>query len=71
MDKLRNAKAAYLRMLGSEKGRHAVVTGVVAEVARYYYSLLALDSELEIIQRNIDYQQSALELVRIQKQLVA
>ncbi len=67
--KLRNRrKAAYLRLLGSEKGRQAVVTGLVAEVARYYYSLLALDGELEIIQRNIDYQRNALELVRIQKQ---
>lgn len=67
--KLRNRrKAAYLRLLGSEKGRHAVVTGLVAEVTRQYYSLLALDGEGEIIQKNIDYQQNALELVRIQKQ---
>lgn len=67
--KLRNRrKAAYLRLLQSEKGRQVVVTGVVAEVARYYYSLLALDGELEIIQKNIDYQENALELVRIQKQ---
>ncbi len=67
--KLRNRrKAAYLRLLGSEKGRHTVVTGLVAEVARCYYSLLALDGELEIIQENIDYRSNALELVRIQKQ---
>ncbi|GAB3717933.1 TolC family protein [Spirosoma flavus] len=67
--KLRNRKkAAYLRLLASEKGRHAVVTALVAEVARYYYSLLALDGELEILQKNIDLQQNALELVRIQKQ---
>lgn len=67
--KLRNRrKAAYLRLLASEKGRHAVVTALVAEIARYYYNLLALDGELEIIQKNIEYQQNALELVRIQKQ---
>ncbi|GAB3543939.1 TolC family protein [Spirosoma fluminis] len=67
--KLRNRrKAAYLRFLASEKGRHAVITSLVAEVARYYYALLALDGELEIIQENIDYQQNALNLVRIQKQ---
>jgi len=67
--KLRNRrKAAYVRLLGSEKGRHAIVTGLVAEIARQYYSLLALDGELEIIQENIDYQSNALELVRIQKQ---
>ncbi len=61
-------KAAYIRLLGSEKGRQVVMTGLVAEVARYYYSLLALDGELEIIQENIDYQKNALELVQIQKQ---
>lgn len=67
--KLRNRrKATYLRLLASERGRHAVITGLVAEVARYYYDLLALDGELEIIQKNIDYQQRAVELVRVQKQ---
>ena len=67
--KLRNRrKAAYLRLLESEKGRHAVITGLVAEIARQYYTLLALDGEREIIQKNIDYQTNALELVRIQKQ---
>ncbi|AQG79210.1 TolC family protein [Spirosoma montaniterrae] len=67
--KLRNQrKAAYLRLLGSERGRQAVITGLVAEVARYYYTLLALDGELEIIQKNISYQSNALELVRVQKE---
>lgn len=67
--KLRSRRqAAYLRFLASEKGRQAVITGLVAEVARYYYSLLALDGELEILQKNIQYQQNALELVRVQKQ---
>jgi outer membrane protein, multidrug efflux system len=67
--KLRNRrKAAYLRLLASEKGRHAVVTSLVAEIARHYYTLLALDGEREIIQKNIDFQQNAVNLVRIQKQ---
>lgn len=67
--KLRNRrKAAYMRFLASEKGRHALVTALVAEVARYYYTLLALDGELEIIQKNIELQQNAVELVGIQKQ---
>ncbi|MCX6218807.1 TolC family protein [Spirosoma sp.] len=67
--KLRNRKkAAYIRFLASEKGRHAVITALVAEVARYYYSLLALDGEQEILQKNIALQQRALDLVRIQKQ---
>ncbi|WP_461129233.1 TolC family protein [Spirosoma aerophilum] len=67
--KLRNRrKAAYVRFLASEKGRHAVLTALVAEIARYYYSLLALDGEQEIIQKNIALQQNALTLVRVQKQ---
>jgi outer membrane protein, multidrug efflux system len=67
--KLRNQrKAAYVRLLASEKGRHAVITSLVAEVARFYYDLLALDGELEILQKNIDFQQRAVELVRVQKQ---
>ncbi|WP_138504759.1 TolC family protein [Spirosoma lacussanchae] len=67
--KLRNQrKAAYLRLLASEEGRHAVVTALVSEIARYYYTLLALDGELEILQKNINFQQNALELVRVQKQ---
>ncbi|WP_026261958.1 TolC family protein [Spirosoma panaciterrae] len=67
--KLRNRKkSAYIRLLASEKGRQAVTTALVAEIARYYYNLLALDGELEILQENIDYQQKAVDLVSIQKQ---
>ena len=67
--KLRNRrKAAFVRFLASEKGRHAIITSLVAEIARYYYALLALDGEWEIIQKNIDLQQNAVELVQVQKQ---
>ncbi|MFD2573628.1 TolC family protein [Spirosoma soli] len=67
--KLKNQrKAAYLRFLASERGRHLVITSLVAEVARHYYALLALDGELEILQKNINFQQNAVDLVRIQKQ---
>lgn len=66
--KLRNQrKAAYARLLASDKGRHLVMTALVAEVARLYYTLLALDSEQDIIQENIVLQQRAVELVQVQK----
>ncbi len=66
--KLRNRrKAAYTRFLSSQEGRNLVITSLVAEVARYYYSLLALDGEQEIIQKNMDLQQNAVELVKVQK----
>ncbi|WP_332367846.1 efflux transporter outer membrane subunit [Spirosoma telluris] len=66
--KLRNRrKAAYTRILASEEGRNLVVTALTADVARLYYSLLALDAELEIIGENVELQQKALELVEVQK----
>lgn len=66
--KLRNRrKAAYTRVLASEEGRNLVVTALTADVARLYYSLLALDAELEIIGENVELQQKALELVEVQK----
>nr|WP_295930948.1 efflux transporter outer membrane subunit [uncultured Dyadobacter sp.] len=67
--KLKNQKkAAYNRFLASEKGRQAIVTGLIAEIARYYYELLALDTELDIIRKNIALQESAVETIKIQKE---
>jgi outer membrane protein, multidrug efflux system len=66
--KLRNQrKAAYARFLASQKGKHAVTTALVAEVASNYYELLALDTELEIIRKNIKLQETAVEMITIQK----
>lgn len=67
--KLRNAKeAAVMRYLASVEGRNFMVTNLVAEIADAYYELLALDNELEIIERNIEIQNNALEVVKLQKQ---
>ena len=60
-------EADYARFLASEKGRHLVITNLVAEVAQRYYELLGLDNELETIQKNVEFQEVALEMVRIQK----
>lgn len=60
-------KAAYARFLASEKGRQLVRTSLIGEVSRMYYELLTLDNELEIVQRNIDLQEVALEVIQIQK----
>lgn len=66
--KLRNAtKAASLRYLSSREGRNFAVTQVVAEIASSYYELMALDNLLDILQRNIDLQTSALDLVKLEK----
>lgn len=67
--KLRNAqKAAMLRYLATVEGRNFMVTQIVAELARSYYELIALDAELDILNRNIEIQTNALEVVKLEKQ---
>ncbi len=66
--KLRNQKkAAYSRFLATEKGKHLATTVLVAEIARLYYELLAVDNELEVVRKNINFQEIALEIIQIQK----
>jgi multidrug efflux system outer membrane protein len=67
--KLRNArKAAVSRYLSSVEGRNFMMTNLVSEIASNYYELLALDSQLEILQRNIDIQSNALRIVKMEKE---
>lgn len=67
--KLQNKRKAQAnRFLASEDGRRYLITQLVAEIAKTYYELLALDAELEIIQRNIEIQVKGLEVIKIQKQ---
>lgn len=67
--KLRNKKRASLaRYLSSVEGKNLVITNLIAEIANAYYELLALDNELEIIRESIKIQQSAFDLVSVQKE---
>lgn len=67
--KLHNAKkAATNRYLATIEGRNLVVTSLIAEVANSYYELLALDNQLDIVDKNIAIQSNALEIVKAQKQ---
>jgi NodT family efflux transporter outer membrane factor (OMF) lipoprotein len=67
--KLRNArKSAIYRYLSTVEGKNFMVTHLVSEVANSYYELIALDNQLEILKRNIEIQQNALEIVRLEKQ---
>lgn len=66
--KLRNARdAADARYLASVEARRFLVTQVVAEIARSYWELLALDAQTAILQRNLEVQKNALESVRVEK----
>ncbi len=67
--KLRNAAtAAEFRYAASIEGRNFMVTQLVAEIARSYFELIALDNRLEVLQRNIKIQADALEVVKLEKQ---
>lgn len=67
--RLRNAaNAARYRYLASREGRNFMVTRLVAEIASRYYELMALDRQLEIVRNNVQLQESALEMVRLQQQ---
>ncbi len=66
--KLRDRReAAFEDYLATEMGRHLVVTSMVAEIAALYYQLMGKDIELETLERNIEFQELALELIKIQK----
>lgn len=66
--KLRNAaKAADLRYLSTIEARNFLVTQIVAEIARSYYELVATDSQLDVLKRNVAIQADALEVVKLQK----
>jgi outer membrane protein, multidrug efflux system len=67
--KLKNKKkAAINRFLASAEGRNIVVTNLIAEIATAYYELTGLDQSLKIIDETIALQDSALALVRLQKE---
>lgn len=67
--KLRNAtRAAVLRYLATREGRVFMETHLVAEIADAWYELMALDSRLAILDRMIALQESALAMVKVQKE---
>ncbi len=67
--KLRNEKkAAVFEYLSSVEGKNFMVTNLVAEIASSYYELMALDNQMAIIDQNLEIQQNALQMVKLQKQ---
>lgn len=67
--KLRNAKkSAVYRYLSTTAGKNFMVTHLIAEIAMSYNELMALDNQLVFLQQNISIQQSALEIVKQEKQ---
>lgn len=67
--RLRNAaKSANYRYLASIEAKNFLLTEIIAEIADSYYELLALDNQIEILDRYIALQQDALEIVKLKKQ---
>ena len=68
-NKLHNAKKASVsKYLATVEGKNFMVTNLIAEIANSYYELLALDSQLNIVQQNIGLQNNALKIVKFQKE---
>lgn len=60
-------QSAVARFLASKEIQYATTSMVVYNVADAYYELLGLDQRKQVLAENIDLQELALELVRIQK----
>ncbi len=66
--KLKSKKAGALaRYLASIEGRNFVTTNIIAEVALTYFELVRLDNELKIIRNTTKLQESALQMISVQK----
>lgn len=66
---LRNAqKSANQRYEATVQERNFLLTEIIAEIANSYYDLVALDNQIEILDRNIAIQKDALEVVKLKKE---
>src|SRR5919205_1295684 len=61
-------KAARAELRASEEDHKAVMTIVVGDVATGYFSLLELDSELEIARRTLATREDSLRLIKFRQQ---
>jgi NodT family efflux transporter outer membrane factor (OMF) lipoprotein len=66
--RLRSAKRANLALfLESEAYKRAVQTQLIANVADSYYTLLGLDSKLQVTEKTIEYRNSDVETMKLMK----
>ncbi len=67
--KLRNSKkVAVMEYMASQEGMNFLKTNLVSEVATSYYELVALDNQLSNLEKNIEIQKNALEIVKLLKE---
>lgn len=60
-------EAARADILASEWGRRAILTSLIGQVASGYFSLRALDSELEISRRTVATREESLRLTEVRE----
>ncbi|MBT1686149.1 efflux transporter outer membrane subunit [Dawidia soli] len=66
--KLSNQRRASLaRFMASKEARHGASTMLISNVAEYYYTLIGLDQEKKVLQQNLELQEMAFDLVKVQK----
>lgn len=66
--KLVNAKnAAKMRLLATNEGKNFMVTKLVSEIAENYYELMAYDNILDMLEKNIEIQSAALQVIKQEK----
>jgi outer membrane protein, multidrug efflux system len=63
----RASEAARAQILASEWGRRAIVTSLVSQVASSYFTLRALDSELEIAKATLASRQESLNMTEVRE----
>jgi len=61
-------KAARAELRATEEDRKAVMTTVVGDVATGYFSLLELDTELDIAKRTLASREESLRLIKLRQQ---
>ena len=63
----RATESARAQLLSSEWAQRAVMTSLVGQVADAYFSLRALDLQLEIARRTLDSRQQSLQLTQVRE----
>lgn len=64
----RQSKAKYAQMLNSYAGRNLLQTSLISNMANTYYSLLALDKQLEVTNEMINLMEQNLETMEAMKE---
>jgi multidrug efflux system outer membrane protein len=61
------AKSANYRYLATIEAKNFLLTQIIAEIANSYYELLALDNQIEVLDRYIAILEDGLEIVKLKK----